>query len=186
MMVRKEEPNKPEPMPVNLKRKATAIAVLDLSTRFQDPGMPSSNLQVIVAEFLEQARTYGIPIIFTVSLRDRGTALGEVISSLKRRESEPIIHPDGFDKFTGGELHNYLKQRNIENLIIVGGATNIAVLYTATSAARVYHYKVIIPIDGVSARMKYEQEYAFHQLSTLPLHVATPIQFTMLSMIQFQ
>jgi hypothetical protein len=30
---------------------------------------------------------------------------------LKRKESEPVIYPDAFDKFAGGELQSFLKEK---------------------------------------------------------------------------
>ncbi len=186
MIIENGGPNRPEPKPVSLDRETTTVVVLDLSKRCHDQTVPSSQLIPTVGGFLERVRTFGILIIYTISLTSKGTPLGEVASLLKRRETEPVIYPNSFDKFMGGELQNLLKQRNTKNLIAVGAATNVAVLYTATTAARVYHYNVILPLDGVIARTKYEQEYALHQLSVLPVRSSIPIQFTSLSMIQFR
>lgn len=180
-----EGPIRPEPKPVKLKRDATAVLVLDLGVWAQDPKVFASRLLPMAGEFLEKARGFGVSIIYTISLMYKGTPMDNVASALKRRETEPVIHPDAFDKFVGGELLNFLKPRRVKNLILLGAATNMAVLYTATSAARVHHYSVILPIDGVMARNKYEQEYALHQLSILPREVVTPIQFTRLPMIDF-
>ena len=139
-----------------------------------------------LAEFLDRARASGVPIVYTISLSAKGTPPGEVAAPLKRQESEPVIHPDAYDKFMGGELHDFLRGWGAKSLVIVGAATNFAVLYTATTAARVHHYNVVFPVDGVIARGKYEQEYALHQLNALPPGSRTPIQFTTLSDIAFQ
>ncbi len=179
-------PRKPEPRPVKLAHDATAILVLDLNSRAEDPSVFNSVLLPGMAVFLEKARAAGVPIIYTISLIHKGTAHGEVAAPLKRRESEPVIYPNGFDKFTGGELEKLLKAKKVKNLIITGAATNMAVLYTSTASARVYRYNTIIPIDGVIAMTKYEQEYAIHQLSVLPPEVVVPVQFTKLSLISFE
>lgn len=184
-MADNEGPIRPEPKPVSLERNSTGILVLDLSKRCHDPKISCFQLLEPVGEFLHRARTYGIPIIYSISLIEKGTPSGDVASPLKRRETEPVINPDGFDKFTGGLLQDFLKQNNIKSLVIIGSATNFAVLYTATTATRIYRYNVILPIDGVSARNKYEQEYALHQLAVLPPVVTIPIQFTNLSLISF-
>lgn len=185
MIIEDGGPRKPEPKPVTLARNKTAIIVLDLSARCQDPRVFCSLLLPGVSEFLERARALAVPVIYTISLIHKGTPGGEPASSLKKRETEPVIHPNGFDKFTGGELDRLLKDKQTENLVIVGAATNMAVLYTATASARIYRYETIIPIDGVMAMTKYEQEYALHQLGALPPEVTVPIQFTKLGMIQF-
>ncbi|MFQ5539571.1 MAG: cysteine hydrolase family protein [Candidatus Binatia bacterium] len=184
-MADKEGPNRPEPKQVNLESKTTAVLVLDLNARCQDPKEVCSKLMQPLGEFLERVRGSSLPIIYTISLMFKGTALGEVAIPLKRRETEPIIHPDAFDKFVGGELRDILNQRSVKNLIIVGSLTNVAVLYTSTSAARIYRYNVIIPLDGVNAKSIYEHEYALHQLTVLPAGASERFRFTTLSMIHF-
>lgn len=185
-MMKHGAPNVPKPTAVVLDRTATAVAVLDLSTRCNDPSAPCAELLPVVGEFLERARASEVSIVFSVSLRDRGTKLGVVASALRRRESEPIVFPDSFDKFFGSELHNVLQRMRAKNLVIVGAATNVAVMYTATTAARVYKYNVVIPMDGVTAASDYEHEYALHQLHALPAGSITPISFSTLPSITFQ
>jgi nicotinamidase-related amidase len=178
-------PNKPEPRALHLDRAKTALLVLDLNARCQDPAEICSELMEPLGEFLERVRAASIPIVYTVSLMFKGTPLGEVAAPLNRRDTEPVLHPDSFDKFAGGELRRILDEHNVENLIVVGSLTNVAVLYTSTSAARVHRYNVIIPLDGVNAKTEYEHEYAIHQLSILPAGAGDRMQFTNLSMIEF-
>ena len=71
------------------------------------------------------------------------------------------------------------------HLVLVGGATTFAVLYTATTAANIYQYQVVIPVDGVAAHNEYEQEYSLHQMSILPASVIRKIAFTHLPDITF-
>ena len=104
----------------------------------------------------------------------------KVARLLQRREPEPVIYPDGFDKFTGGDLQRILEPRGIKTLIITGSATNVAVLYTATAAARIHRYEVIVPVDGVNARTQYAHDYSLYQLSVLPGGVCKCIRFTTL------
>jgi nicotinamidase-related amidase len=137
-----------------------------------------------LAGFLNRARTAAVPVIFTLSASRKGTVAGEVTPALGRRIQEPVIFPDAFDKFMSGELEAFLSAHGVRTLVIVGSGTNVAVMYTATTAARVHHYDVIIPLDGVSASGPYEHEYALHQLSVLP-HAATPVLFSTLQMIEF-
>ncbi len=184
-MADKEGPNRPEPKEVSLDSKTTAVLVLDLNARCHDPKEVCSKLMQPLGEFLERVRGSSIPIVYTISLMFKGTPMGEVASPLKRRETEPVIYPDAFDKFVGRELRDILNQRSVENLIIVGSLTNMAVLYTSTSAARIHRYNVIIPMDGVNAKSKYEHEYAIHQLTILPAGAGERVLFTTLSRISF-
>ena len=180
-----EGPNRPQPERLKLDGKTTAIAVLDLSARCENPNEVCAQLMEPLAEFLETVRKASVPILYTVSAAGRGTPMGEVAAPLKRRESEPVLYPDGFDKFTGGELKAELDKRNCRSLIIVGSATNFAVLYTATTAARIYRYDVVVPLDGVNAKRQYEHEYAIHQMTILPASAHKQFRFTNLSMIEF-
>jgi nicotinamidase-related amidase len=181
-----EGPNKPEPQPIHLDIESTAVVVLDLSTRCHDPKEVCSKLLEPIGEFLEQVRTFGVPIIFTVSASAKGTSLAEVAPALKRRATEPVIYPDAFDKFTGGELHAFLTKVRAKSLIVVGSSTNIAVLYTCSTAARVYNYKIILPLDGINTRSQYEHEYSLHQFTVLPHDANKQFHFTNLLMIGFQ
>lgn len=181
-----EGPNRPEPKPLTLESKGSAILVLDLNARCHDPKQVCSKLMGGVGEFLERARAAGVPIIHTVSASVKGKPEGEVAAPLKRREGEPVIYPDAFDKFAGGELQALLKEKGAKSLIITGSSTNVSVLYTATTAARIYQYSVVIPMDGVNTQGKYAQEYTFHQFTVLPSQASKLFRFTNLSMISFR
>lgn len=185
-MAKKNGPNRPKPKAVSLAVDETAIVVLDLSARCQDPKEVCWRLMKPLGKFLERARARGVPIIYTISAHTRGTAMQEVALPLRRRDTEPVIYPDSFDKFFGGELQNFLSEKHVKNLVVVGSLTNVAVLYTSSSAARVYGYEVIVPLDGVNANSRYEHEYAIHQLTILPRDTNKKFHFTTLSKIRFQ
>ena len=185
-MPNKSGPNRPKPKPMNLANHETAIVVLDLSARCEDPKEVCSKLMKPLGNFLERARARRVPIIYTVSAHTRGTPMQQVALPLKRRDSEPVIYPDSFDKFFGGELQNFLSERGVKNLVVVGSLTNVAVLYTSSSAGRVYGYEIVIPLDGVNALSRYEHEYAIHQFTILPRDTNKKFHFTTLSKIRFQ
>jgi nicotinamidase-related amidase len=181
-----EGPNRPEPKPITLDGKTTAVLVLDLSSRCHNPKQVCSKLMPVLPEFLDKARAAGVTIIYSVSASAKGKPLGEVASPLKRKESETVIYPDGFDKFLGGELQTLLKEKGAKTLVITGSSTNSAVLYTATTAARMHRYNVVVPMDGVNAAAKYEQEYTIHQFTVMPSDANKQFQFTNLGMITFK
>jgi nicotinamidase-related amidase len=154
--------NLPQPTHIDINSDKSALLVLDGSRRWGNPELPCHALVPGIKGILDKARNIGIPIIYTVSYRKKGTPEGEVYSGLNRKPSEPVIYPDGFDKFTGGELQSYLGSYKVDTLIITGYRSNICVLHTATTAARNYQYNVVIPIDGIAA------------LSQDELHCTTP------------
>ena len=49
-----------------------------------------------------------------------------------------------------------------------------------------YEYDVVIPMDGMNARLDYEQEYTFHQFTVLASNANKRFQFTRLGMISFK
>ena len=181
-----QAPKKPEPTAVEVDRRTTALLVLDLSARCEDPELTCHALLPDVAGFLERARAVGILTVFSVSASQRGTPMEKVARQLEQRADEPVIYPDGFDKFTGGELQSIVEPRGIKTLIVTGSASNVAVLYTATAAARIYRYQVIIPVDGINARTQYAHDYSLYQLSVLPGGVYKRIRFSTLPMITFK
>lgn len=185
-MAKRTGPNRPKPTAISLPVNETAIVVLDLSARCQDPREVCSKLMKPLGNFLERARARSVPIVYTVSAHMRGTPMQEVASPLKRRDTEPVIYPDAFDKFFGGELQSFLSERHVRNLVVVGSLTNVAVLYTSSAAGRVYGYEVILPLDGVNALSKYEHEYAIHQFTILPRDTNKKFHFTKLAKIRFQ
>src|SRR5690349_9011240 len=181
-----EGPNRPEAKPVALDAKTTAVLVLDLNARCHDPKQICNALTPRLGVFLDKARAANVLIVYSVSATAKGTPLGEVASPLKRREGEPIVYPDAFDKFTGGELQSLLQSKGIKTVVITGASTNAAVLYTATTAARMHRYNVVVPMDGMVANTNYEQEYTFHQFTVLPSDASKQFQFTKLEMVGFK
>jgi nicotinamidase-related amidase len=183
---KEKAPRRPEPISVEVDCRTTALLVLDLSARCEDPELICHALLPGVAGFLQKARAAGILTVFSVSASQRGTPMEKVARQLQRRDDEPVIYPDGFDKFTDGELQRILEPRGIDTLIITGSASNVAVLYTATAAARIHRYQVIVPVDGINARTEYAHEYSLYQLSVLPGGVYKRIRFSTLGMITFK
>ena len=176
----------PEAKAITVDVKKTAVLVLDGSQRWSDPKQPCHKLVAGLSKFLERVRKVGMPIVYSISAQSKGKPEGEVCTGLGRRLSEPVIYPDGFDKFTSGELEGYLKLYNVDTLIMTGYRSNISVLNTATKATRELKYKVIIPIDGMTAKTEFEQEYTLFHFTVLPDQAAQLFSFTVLDMIDFR
>jgi len=179
-----QAPIKPQPLPITLDPATTAIGVLDLGIRCDDPDQVCSLLIPALGQFLERARAAGVPIIYTNGASAVGTSLEPIATGLQRREDEPVIFPNAFDKFMGGELLDFLSAHHSKNFIIVGSSTHVCVLYTATTAARIYRMNVVIPLDGVNTKNEYEHDWALHQLQVIPLGDTKP-KFTTFELIDF-
>lgn len=180
-------PTPPQARPVTLDANKTGLLVLDLTEACADPSHPSHKLVPGMTKFLDRARAAGVLIVFTVSLALKGTPAGQLYSGFKGRPSEAVLFPDGFDKFTGGELESLLKlYKDIDTLIMTGCRSNICVLHTATKAARELNYNVVIPIDGLAALTHYEEQYTLFHLAHLPGRAEGRCTFTGLDLISFQ
>ena len=176
----------PEAELVTIDVSKTALLILDGSQRWGNPELACHKLGPPMKEFLDRAREAGLPIIYSISARQKGKPEGQVYSLLERRPSEPVIYPDGFDKFAGGEMQAFLGLYGAETLIITGYRSNICVLHTAVKATRELNYRVIIPIDGMAAKTDYEQEYTLFHFTVLPAQAAELFTFTKLAMISFR
>jgi nicotinamidase-related amidase len=171
----------PNPKAARLDARHGAVLVLDMTLYTSGPNPHHEPILAALAEFLERARQAHVPVIFTGAR----TQLGQPVEpALKRRPEEPLIYPDAFDKFKPGELRPLLDRHDVKELVITGGAVNMAVMYTATAAARDEHYQVYIPLDGVYAHDAYRYEYALYQLTVLP-GATIPPRFTLLADIEF-
>jgi len=173
-----------KPQPITLDVTTTAVVVLDLNKSSYDPNHPSYPLFEPARAFLERARSASVPIAFTVVVWEKNTPAGAVAEPLARRENEPLLYPNGYDKFVDGELQALLQQWGSRNLVFLGGSANFALLYTATTAVRTYGYSVVVPVDGIYARSTYEMEYSLYQFTVLP-RVADRFRFTKLAWVEF-
>lgn len=179
-------PKLPQPKPVTIHVEKSALLVLDISERCIDSKLACHQLAQVMKPFLDHARGVGLPIIYSISARLKGTPEGHVYNLLKRRPAEPVIYADGFNKFAGGELQGFLKLYGVDTLIITGYRSNISVLHTAVKATRELKYHVVIPMDGIATNTEYEQEYTLYHFTVLPAQAAKRFTFTTLEMIRFQ
>jgi nicotinamidase-related amidase len=171
----------PAPSPVRIKADSAAVLVLDLTLFGGRTNPHHEHVLPQLSEFLDRARAARVPIVFTgVSIQ----AGQPVEPALHRREDEPLIYPAAYDKFKTGELRALLHPHGVKEVIITGGAANMAVMYTATAAARDENYQVYIPLDGVYTPDAYRYEYAMYQLTVLPGGITMP-RFTTLRDITF-
>jgi len=168
-----KDPNYPEikplePVPVTIDVNKTALLVLELSGYCDDPEYFCSPLIPGITKLLEEARAAGMLIAFTLPYPWKELPHGHVYKGLNRKPTELLIFVPGFDKFIGGQLQTLLNLYEIDTLLLCGGKSNMAVVYTATRGAQEYGYNIVIPVDGIAASTDYEQEYALFHLRAMP------------------
>lgn len=170
---------------ITLKAGETAVIVVDMQNDFVKP---KGKLYVPTAEetiepirkLLDKARAHGVKIFYTQDTHydgdpefeiwgehvRHGTWGWQIIDELKPREGDIIIVKTRYDGFYGTPLDDLLKVYGIKNTVIVGTVANICVLHTAASAALRW-YKVVVPMDGISALTDFDYHATLRQISWL-------------------
>jgi nicotinamidase-related amidase len=117
-----------------------------------------------VRKLLEAARAAHLPVAYTLGGGGKPADLPE---ELAPGAGEPIVS-SGVDKFVNTDLEKILKDKGVRTVIVVGAAAHGAVLYTASGAV-MRGFKVIVPVDGMSADLAYAEQYTAWHLANAPV-----------------
>jgi nicotinamidase-related amidase len=173
-----------EPKPISLDAASTAVIALDLHVKAVTPAHVGYALVHSVPGFLKRARSVGVHAIFIVPAWDKGLPEDRIAEPMDRRSDEPVLYPHAYDKFASGELQPQLQKWGVKALVFLGGSANFSLLYTATTAARIHGYSIVVPVDGIYAHSDYEMDYALYQFTVLP-RIHDKFHFTSLAEINF-
>lgn len=165
--------------------KTTALIVVDMQNDFCQPDgtlfiEEAPKTFDAIAHLLAVARESGMPVFFTQDWHSeddpefqiwgphaRANTWGaEIVDALAPKEGEEIIRKVRYDAFYGTHLDHLLKLKGIETVIICGTVANICVHYTAASAALRW-YRVIVPVDAISAITPFDKVSTCHQVTSL-------------------
>lgn len=158
---------KPPPVvvvqPVQLDPKTSALLILDIEeftcNAERRPRCPDSVPRI--KTFLDRARAKGMGVVY--SLTSRGTPQ-TILPGVQPVGAAPVVQ-SGVDKFYNTELEKILRERGIKTVVIVGTATEGAVLHTATGAA-LRGLQVVVVLDGMTSAALYAEQYtAWHLLN---------------------
>lgn len=127
-----------------------------------------------------RARASKVPVLYSLSA---GSVIGDVAPALAAQPGERSV-TSGPDKFLGTELDAVLKASHVTTVIVTGTAAHGAVLYTASEAA-LRGFKVIVPVDGISAEDLYPEQYTVWHLVNAP-RVSGQVTITRTDMISFK
>ena len=163
----------------------TALVIVDMQNDFVDPrgslSVPGARETVpAIARLRDMARANGMLVVVTQDWHGRedpefalwgphavgGTWGAEVVPELAPGAQDLVIRKRRYDAFYDTALENELRRRQIESLIVTGTVSNICVLHTAGSAALRW-FRVIVPVDAVSALTEFDQHAAFRQIAFL-------------------
>ena len=130
-----------------------------------------------VQKMASEARTKSIFV--THSLFGQVTKADLLIAPL---DNEPLV-TSGANKFHRTDLEKILRDKGITTVIVTGTAAHGAVLNTAAAAA-LLGFKVILPVDAMSADPYAEQYTAWH-LANGPGGIGPNVTLTKMDMIKF-
>jgi nicotinamidase-related amidase len=130
-----------------------------------------------VQKMASEARTKSIFVVH--SLFGQAAKADLLIAPL---DNEPIV-TSGANKFHRTDLEKILKDKGITTVIVTGTAAHGAVLNTAAAAA-LMGFKVVLPVDAMSADPYAEQYTAWH-LANAPGGIGPNVTLTKMDMIKF-
>jgi len=165
--------------------KATALIVVDMQNDFVKEGGAlvvgdaEKTIQAI-KRLLDLARRRSMAVFYTQDTHDpgdpefpiwgqhvlRGSWGWQIIEELTPRPTDRVIQKLRYDGFFGTSLDHELRLRHVATVIVCGTVANICVLHTAGSAA-LRGYKVILPIDAISAITPFDFQATIRQTSFL-------------------
>jgi nicotinamidase-related amidase len=177
-------PPAPELKPVTLDAKTTALLILDLqkpSCTMERRVRCVSTIPKIKA-LMDRARAAGATVIY--SLAGEGDPKTIADPGLAPKDGEWMAQR-GPDKFLGSNLEQRLKDHGIKTVIVTGTSAQGVVVGTGSGAAQ-RGYKVIVPVDGMSAEDAYNEQYAaWHMYKGGPTAVTDQTTLTRTEMIKF-
>ncbi len=174
-------PPAPELKQVTIDPKVTALLVLDIQRQNCSPRPRCVASVPKIQGLLSQARAKGVPVIYSLL---SGTTTADILREVAPLGTEPMVSsPSGPDKFHGTDLEKILKDKGFRSVIVVGVAAHGAVIFTGSGAA-LRGFKVIVPVDGMSAETPYAEQYTAWHLLNAP-RVGPQVTLTRIDMIQF-
>lgn len=167
--------------PVTVEPKTTALLIFDMVKQFCNPqgyaGCPS--MIPTVKKLLTEARAKEVMVVYTSI---PSIAKADIDKELAPTGSEPFVQ-SFLDKFLNTDLEKILKDKGITTVILTGLASNGAITFTSGEAA-LRGFKVIVPVDAITAKTRYAEQFSTWQLANAPI-ISPKITLTASDMIKF-
>lgn len=175
-------PPPPKVQPVELDSSKTMLLLLDFNKQVcNNERRPRCIASIPAVEKLAlKARNTKVPVVYSLTI---GSRIGDVAPALAAKPGERSV-TSGPDKFLGTDLENILKTSGATTVIVTGTAAHGAVLCTGSGAA-LRGYKVVIPVDGISAEDLYPEQYTVWHFLNAP-RVSGQATITRTDLISFK
>jgi nicotinamidase-related amidase len=170
---------------VSLPAKTTAIVIVDMQNDFVTTGgalviADAAQTVPAIQSLAARARRTKTRVFYTQDSHApgdpefpiwgehvlEGTWGWQIVDALAPSPGDRVIRKLRYDGFFGTSLDHELRMAAIASLIVCGTVANICVLHTAGSAA-LRGYRVVVPVDGISAITPFDREAALRQISFL-------------------
>lgn len=176
-------PAPPQLKPVTLDSKTTALLVMDFTVQTCTPARrPRCADSVLkVKKFVEAARAKGALIVYSVAVPK--SVPGDILKELTPAPGEQVLPPLGPDKFINSDLEKTLHDKGVTTVVAMGTQAQTSVLHTGGEAA-LRGFKVIVPVDAMSADDLFPELYTAWHLSTAA-RISNQVTLTKLDMIGF-
>jgi nicotinamidase-related amidase len=176
-------PPPPQLKPVTLVPKETALLVMDFTVQTCTPERRKRCADSVpkVKAFVEAARAKGALIIYSVAVPN--SVATDVLKELAPAPGEQVLPPLGPDKFIASDLEKTLKDKGITTVVAMGTQAQTSVLHTGGEAA-LRGFKVIVPVDAMSADDLFPELYTAWHLATAA-RISNQVTLTRLDMIGF-
>lgn len=157
----------PVPPPPEIKSAAVtskncALLILDMETTICKSPSCTSTIPNI-SNLLTKARQIDMLVIYSIIPSGNPSDIARQLAPLPKE----LIVESSVDKFYNTNLNTVLREKGIKTVILTGYAANGAVLHTGISAA-IRGYKVIVPVDCMSADIPYAEQYSAWHLVNSP------------------
>lgn len=178
----------PEPVVephVEVAPEAAALVIVDMQNDFVDPRgalcvAAAAATVPAIAHLRDFARAHRMLAVYTqdwhgeddpeFAIWGRHAVAGswgaEIVPQLTPGPQDLIIRKLRYDAFYDTPLEHELRRRGVDTVIVTGTVSNICVLHTAGSAALRW-FRVIVPVDAVSALTEFDQRAALRQIEFL-------------------
>jgi nicotinamidase-related amidase len=176
-------PAAPPLKPAKLDAKETAVLVMDFTkqTCTLERRKRCADQVSNVVKFVAEARAKGALIIYSVAVPNSVPA--DILPVLTPPAGEQVLPPLGPDKFINSDLEKTLKDKGIKTVVAMGTQAQTSVLHTGSTAA-LKGYKVIVPVDGMSADEVFPELYTAWHLATAA-RISSNVTLTKFEMIGF-
>jgi nicotinamidase-related amidase len=176
-------PAPPPLKPAKIDAKETALLVMDFTKQTCTPERRKRCADSVpkVVKLVAEARAKGALIIYSVAVPNSVPA--DILPALTPATGEQVLPPLGPDKFINSDLEKTLKDKGIKAVVAMGTQAQTSVLHTGATAA-LKGFKVIVPVDGMSADEVFPELYTAWHLATAA-RISSNVTLTKFEMIGF-